>query len=201
MTVHDEVALVVLAAGRGERMGGVAKALLRTGERSFLETIDASCPVADKVLVVAAPFAELVSRHGVELGFRVVHNPAPERGMGSSVGVGFSALVGQSRAAVAVLWPVDCPFVSPSTVAALINEATDEAIVIPTVDGRGGHPCVVGRKHWQAMSGAGVLKEGARTVFRENAAFQHRVEVTDHGVLRDVDRVSDLTGDSNPLED
>src|SRR5689334_21438271 len=95
------IGAVILAAGAGTRMGGVAKALLRRGERTFLETIvafarDAAVDAGDVVVVVGPPFGDAVAAHARELGARVVVNDDPTRGMSSSINVGFAALISPS---------------------------------------------------------------------------------------------------------
>jgi molybdenum cofactor cytidylyltransferase len=141
---------VILAAGRGERLGGVAKALLPLGGTTYLGAIVATARAAGAeapVVVVAAPFGAEVAEAARALGAEVVENPAPERGMGSSVGVGFGALAHGTRA---LLWPVDHPRVTLDSVRALL--AVDADVVVPRVGGRGGHPVVVARAVWPALA-------------------------------------------------
>jgi CTP:molybdopterin cytidylyltransferase MocA len=87
---------VILAAGAGSRLGGVAKALLpaRNG-RTFLGQIVATLRevgVEHPIVVVGPPFAAAVGSAADELGAAVVVNPEPARGMASSVAIGFAAL-------------------------------------------------------------------------------------------------------------
>ncbi|MGD8396065.1 MAG: NTP transferase domain-containing protein [Candidatus Eiseniibacteriota bacterium] len=99
---------LVLAAGRGRRMGG-PKALLELGGQTALArclstyaaarellhatptTPDAGCAALAPPLVVCAPEleADLAGRHP---GLHLVPNPAPDRGQTSSVQVGLAAL-------------------------------------------------------------------------------------------------------------
>ena len=93
------VGAVVLAAGAGTRLGGVAKALLPLGADHFLGRVLATAAAAgvapaDAIVVVAPPFAEAVAAAAGARGATVVHNPAPARGMASSVALGFAALCG-----------------------------------------------------------------------------------------------------------
>jgi CTP:molybdopterin cytidylyltransferase MocA len=82
------IAAVILAAGAGQRLGGVAKALLPHPAGSYLAAIAATARevgLVDAVVVVGAPFGDEVAAHARQLGLRVRVNPAPERGMASSV--------------------------------------------------------------------------------------------------------------------
>lgn len=180
------IAAVVLAAGAGRRLGGVAKACLATGDTTFLGRIAATARaggVDELVVVVGPPFGAQVAALARALGARVVDNPAPERGMASSISLGFAALTAPIDAGF--LWPVDHPWVSAATVRALI--AVGEGV--PTYRERGGHPPLVGRAHFAALAGALDHADGARGVLRGRLA---RIAVDDPAVVRDVDLPADL---------
>ena len=184
---------VVLAAGRGSRLGGVAKALLDDGGRSFLASIAArftELGVERPIVVVGAPHGERVAAEAGRLGFVIVENPGPDRGMASSVAIGFEALAGQGESAL--LWPVDIPRVTVATLRTLLTRASCDGVVIPSHEGRGGHPVLVGRDLWPALVACAGEKEGARSVFRHNQDRLVRIAVSDPFVLHDVDDHSDL---------
>lgn len=179
---------VILAAGQGARLGGVAKALLPARGATFLGAIAGACREAgadEVVVVVGAPFGREVAAEAARLGARVVENPDPSRGMASSIRCGFAALGAGDRA---LLWPVDHPRVRAATVRALL--AVDGDVVVPRHGGRGGHPVVVARAVWPAL--AACPPEGARAVLRDPRWRRRDVEVDDPGVVRDVDLPADL---------
>ncbi|MEZ4367952.1 MAG: NTP transferase domain-containing protein [Kofleriaceae bacterium] len=191
-------AAVVLAAGAGTRLGGVAKALLRVGPDgpTALATIVATAaaagvPARHVVVVVAAPFAEEVAAAARALGCAVAINPAPARGMASSVAIGFAALAELTPApAWALLWPVDHPRVRAATVRALVAGLGPSArAVIPTVDGRGGHPVAVAPAAWPALATCAELDGGARAALATQPTARRAVD--DAGVVRDVDTPAD----------
>lgn len=185
---------VVLAAGRGERLGGVNKALLPIEGQSFLARIAAvarAAGVGRVVVVVGPPHGEATEAEAARLGLEVARNPTPERGMGSSVAVGFAALAG-SPATAALLWPVDHAAVAVETVAALRERAAVDRWITPVHGGRGGHPALVGRALWPALASAADLPGGARAVRDALDPPAVALEVADHGVLRDVDLPADL---------
>jgi molybdenum cofactor cytidylyltransferase len=183
--------LVVLAAGSGTRMGGVAKALLRCNDgRTFLETIVTTARAAEVVVVVAAPFAPEVATTANQLGCSPIVNDAPERGMASSVACGFSWLVERAACDAAWLWPVDHPSVSSSTLQTLLAALGTHAAVRPTHGGRRGHPPLIARALWPALAACADVEGGARTVLA--AADTIDVPVDDPGVLRDVDAPEDM---------
>jgi molybdenum cofactor cytidylyltransferase len=188
------VIAVVLAAGRGARLGGVAKALLAHGGESFLARVAgtlAAAGVRDALVVVGPPHGDAVRAEASRLGLPVVDNPAPERGMASSVAVGFAALAGRDDEA-ALLWPVDLARVSADTVARVAAAAAPERIAIPTWQGRGGHPTAFGRALWPELAACDHLADGARSVVRRDPARVVRIPVDDPGVVADVDLPGDL---------
>jgi molybdenum cofactor cytidylyltransferase len=140
-------ALLILAAGASERHGGRPKALLevdgRPAVRRVLEVgLDAGLSPA--VVVVGphrVPIAGVLKGEPAE----VVENPLWELGRTGSVQLGLAAL---PEATSVVLWPVDHPFVRSSTIDALSARATQDAVaawLIPSHQGRGGHPVLIKR--------------------------------------------------------
>lgn len=186
------VAAVIVAAGEGARLGGVAKALLPCHGKSYLETIAITARGAglvDAVVVVGEPFGREVAAHARQLGLRVRVNPAPERGMASSVALGFAAIA-NGPAAAAWLWPVDHPAVRAATLRALLDALGDAEVAQPRHAGRGGHPPLIARALWPALVVCGGEPDGARGVLR--TARRAEVEVDDPAVLHDVDTPADL---------
>jgi len=184
---------VILAAGAGMRLGGVAKALLAAGGgRTFLSQIlhNAREVGLDRaIVVVGPPFGEDVALHAVDLGAEIVVNPHPERGMATSVALGFSALE-QTACDAAWLWPVDNPDVRAATLRELERALGPHAAARPTVGQRGGHPPLITRGLWPQLAACGDAPAGARSVLMEADVVD--VEVTDEGCVRDVDTVTDL---------
>ena len=174
---------MILAAGSGTRLGGVAKALLRIGSETYLERIVSTARevgLHDAVVVVGPPFGAAVAEEATRLGVRTATNPDPSRGMGSSVAIGFGALV---EGDAAWLWPVDHPFVRAPTLRALI--AANVPVAQPRYDGRGGHPPLIARALWPALA---ACEGSARDVLAPHAIA---VPVDDPGVTRDVDTPAD----------
>jgi molybdenum cofactor cytidylyltransferase len=174
---------VVLAAGASTRMGS-PKALLTTAAgTTFLQAILATLREAgvESVRVVVAPGAGTDATH--------VINPEPARGMLSSVQCGLRALPEPCDAVL--LWPVDHPLVRVSTVAAMLDafRSGDPPVVVPTHDGRRGHPVLFARRLVPELLAADPAL-GARAVVHAHA---DRLELTveDRGVLADVDTRED----------
>jgi molybdenum cofactor cytidylyltransferase len=188
----NAVAAVILAAGAGRRLGGVSKALLRREDgQTFLEAILACCREASvpAVVVLGLPHASGV---GLGIDARVVWNAAPERGMASSLAVGLAAL-DPAVVSGALVWPVDHAWVRADTVATIGRAGARGRAVVPTYEGRGGHPTFFGADLWPELHAAADGDgDGARGVLRRDPTRVLRLAVDDPGVLRDVDLPADL---------
>lgn len=196
---------MILAAGAGTRLGGVAKALLVGKDgRTFLSRIldtAREAGIGGAVVVIGPPFAAEVGSEAERLGAAVVVNPAPERGMASSVACGFQALAdvvshaaGPAASFVDVnaawLWPVDHPDVKPSTLRSLVSALAHHDAAKPVYEGRGGHPPLVARSLFAPLAACADREGGARAVLA--AADTVTVSVDDPGCVRDVDTARDL---------
>ena len=178
---------VVLAAGASRRAGTVKALATIEGEplvvRAARVLREGGCD--EVVVVVAAPHGERVA---AALGPEVtrVENPAPERGMLSSLRC---ALSDEWEAAVVSL--VDHPRVLPGTVEDLIDawRDGDAQVVRPRFDARSGHPYLVARSLFEALR-AGDDDAGARPVFA--AASRLDVDVRDPGIHDDLDTATEL---------
>ena len=189
------VGALVLAAGRGERLGGRPKALLPIGGQTFLEAIWRSGReggVGEWRIVIGGPHTRETEREAARLGLPCVFNPVASEGMATSIGAGFAEAGRSFESGAALLWPVDHPAVLPATIAALAAAADEGGVVIPCHRGRRGHPPLVGRARWRDFEGAAALPEGARSVLRRLESVLE-LAVDDPGVVRDVDVPSDLS--------
>jgi molybdenum cofactor cytidylyltransferase len=189
------VPAIVLAAGRSSRMG-TSKALLpaHPGGFTFVRTLAAallSGGAAD-VLVVGRPDDALLIEEAAELDrVRFVPNPAAHLGQLSSVVAGVNAADRPGVTAVLVA-PVDAPFVTPGTIAALLAawHSSGAPIVRATHHGRHGHPVLFGRPLFDELRSADP-NVGAKAVVRKYADRMVNLEVDDPAVLHDIDRPDD----------
>ena len=189
-------AVVMLAAGAGRRLGGVAKALLPVGPGTLLDRALASAAEVDiapaqVVVVVGAPFGDAVAAVARARGAAVVVNPAPDRGMASSIAVGFAALAAAPATITgALLWPIDHGLVAPATLRTLLAAVTTHAAVAPRYLDRGGHPVWIARRAWPALAACGDIDGGARAVMR--GWDRGWLAVDDPAVVLDLDEPADL---------
>lgn len=180
-------ACVILAAGAGTRFGHPkAMAEVAAGVR-FLDRVIESASHAG-----AAPILAVVPT-GVTV-------PAPARAVELPLSGDEQieslrhalALLTNSTAVGALVWPVDRPFATVESALAVIDAArrTGAPIVVPALRGRRGHPTWFARDSWRDLM---VVRDGgARAVVR---AYENRVvevEVADDGILIDVNTPNDL---------
>jgi len=182
------IAGLILAAGESRRMGR-DKALLTYHGRSFLETLIDTLGAAgiEKVTVVLGHHAETIQRAVNLAAVRVVVNHDYQRGQTSSLQMGLAAASADSPEAV-ILCLVDHPTISTEVIAKLIKhfESTRPPVLIPTYKGERGHPVVISQTLFPELL---ALSPGqaANVVIRKYREVTQFVEVTDPGILLDVD--------------
>ena len=187
---------VVLAAGRGERMG-TPKALLPMGgvplalavARAFLAAGVRPC-----LLVVADPLRPALAAAAVRLGvgdeLEWVSGPEAGAPMIESVRRGLLRAVAL-QAPLVYLHPVDAGSPAPAVLDALRVAVCGKLAAKPTHSGRGGHPVLL-----TFAAATSVLSTHESTLRSAMAALGAqqiaRVEVPDAGVLNNWNRPEDL---------
>ena len=177
------ISAIVLAAGKSERMGR-PKALLPFRGRTFLGNIlDAisHTSIEDTFVVLGHHRAEIEQSLSLP---SVVFNPNYEQGMITSFQAGIRAL--SWDASGAFLFLVDHPVVEPATIEAMIMNLAPNRIVLPTFEGRRGHPVLFSSEVLEEIL-ALPSTEGANIVVRKNPARIVEVPVSTPGILVDID--------------
>jgi molybdenum cofactor cytidylyltransferase len=195
-------AAIVLAAGEGRRMGG-PKALLPLRGTTFLSHVCRTFVGAGVELTIAVlgAQAESVRRSaGLPGGVRLVFNDRWDDGMLSSVLRGLDLADAEGADGV-LLHPVDVPLVSRETVRR-VAEAVRQGhpIVIPSCDGRRGHPAGFSRALFGEIREAPPA-EGVRALLARDPARIVYVD-GDPGCIADVDTPDDyrrVVGDGEAL--
>ena len=187
------VVAIVTAAGSAERFGGKKLLTPIDGEPLLDHTIDALLDggVAEVIVVVGKDSrAELERDVNAMLDPRVraVENHDPSRGMFSSIQEGAA----QAQGDAILVMPGDMPFVSPETVRAVIAAYERKpAIVSPRYRGKRGHPVALPaslRDEIRAAAPGATLHD----IIHAHADMRVDVDIDDPGIVRDVDRPSDL---------
>jgi molybdenum cofactor cytidylyltransferase len=185
---------VVTAAGSAERFGGKKLLTPIDGQPLLDHTIRALLDggVAEVIVVVGRDArAELERDVNAMLDPRVrpVENPDPSRGMFSSIQEG----IAQAQGDTILVMPGDMPFVSPDTVRAVIaTHAGRPAIVSPRYRGKRGHPVALPESLHDEICTANP-RATLHDVIHAHTDLRVDFDVDDPGVVRDVDRLEDLT--------
>lgn len=191
MTGAAEIAAVILAAGKSERMGWF-KPKLPMGDGCTLERVVKTFRDggADALIVVTGHRAADLQPVLAPLPVAAAHNPDYPRGMFSSVQTGLRAL--PAAAGAFFIHPVDIPLVRPQTLQRLAAAfaASTPAVLYPTFEGRRGHPTLIRRDlvpnilAWHGEGGLQAFLEGY-------AADSLELCVADEAILLDMDTEED----------
>ncbi len=188
MAADENIAAVLLAAGRSRRMGAF-KPLLPFGGVSVVEACVAALRAGgagEVVVVVGHRGAEVRAAltHIEGLGF--AFNEVEGSEMGVSVARGVEAL--SEGAGTVLVALVDQPAVPPSEIERLVEarRRTGARIVVPEWEGRGGHPLLVDLSLREELLGV-VAERGLRALFDAHRAEVLRVPAGSPYVARDMD--------------
>ena len=177
------ISAIVLAAGKSERMGS-PKALLPISGRTFLENVlDAISRTSIEQIIVVVGHHQKEIEASMRLPL-VVFNPDYEKGMITSFQAGIRAL--SWDASGAFLFLVDHPLVEAATIEAMIMNLAPNRIILPTFQGRRGHPVLFSSDVLEEIL-ALPSTEGANIVVRKDPGRIVEVPVNAPGILVDID--------------
>jgi molybdenum cofactor cytidylyltransferase len=187
---------VILAAGRGSRMGQTKQlVLLQTSEGPkplVAAAYDAIRPICDDMVVVVGHEADVVA---AALRERAVHRVEsdPAKPMFESIRAGLRAALTLDENATIVLQPGDQPEVSTETLRTLIDWSLQrpERAIIPQIGARGGHPAVIPSQIARLLAQADC-PQGLGEYWLLHPELCVRVPVNDPAALWDIDVPSDL---------
>ena len=188
---------ILLAAGCGARFGG-AKLLTplpaaahgvgagtAIGVASCLHLLSA----LPEVVAVVRPGDSILASYLRAAGAQVVECPRADEGMGASLACGVATAADADGWIVAL---ADMPWIAPATVAVVGDALRDGADIVATSHiGVRAHPVGFARRHYVSLTALSG-DEGAKSILAAHRDRVQLIEVTDPGVLRDVDTPADL---------
>jgi molybdenum cofactor cytidylyltransferase len=192
------IGAVLLAAGEGSRMGGVAKALITLQGVPLIKRVLVALSGAgvDEVVIVTGHAREAVEAQVQTFPVTLAHNPAYRDGQQGSVRIGLAALSGAFDAVLVVL--ADQPLIGADDVTELISafkKRPSGHVVVPrvTVEGvpRRGNPIVL-----DASAQADILASdanlGCRHFIERNPELVHVHDTTNTRFVTDLDTLDDV---------
>ena len=178
----------MLAAGLSRRMGS-SKPLLPLADKPAIHhclhaLLAAS---AHPLVVVLGPDGEPVQEAIASFSLTIAWNRDPEGDMAGSVRAGLALLPADCTGVLIHL--VDHPLVTAATMLAICaaHQAAPQAIVIPTCNGRQGHPTLFPRAILAELTPAATLRD----MVKKDPARLLRVPVSDEGIFLDMDTPAD----------
>jgi len=175
---------------------GVPKALLTFEGETFLARLVRvfTAGGCDPVVVVLGPGEErdairLLEEAGKQ-GARVVINPERHSQQIDSLRIALRYV--PAEVSGILVTPVDAPGATVEVIRAMKLRAREGAsIVVPTYEGRRGHPVFFGRTVFPDLA-SGSLEEGARTLMTRYRADLAEVTVSESRILLDIDTPADF---------
>jgi molybdenum cofactor cytidylyltransferase len=191
------IAGLIPAAGHSRRMGRPKLALPLAG-RTVLEHVVAALGQAgvEPVLVVLGPHVADLAGPAREAGAVVLVLPEATPDMRATIEHGLAWLQEQYHPAPGDAWllvPADHPTLEPAVVRRLVEawrQRPDCSIVVPTWQGRRGHPALIGWSHVAGLGGH-PAGEGLNTYLRRHAEQTLEVPVEAPNVVEDLDTPED----------
>lgn len=185
-----KISAILLAAGRSERMG-TFKPLLPFGKTTVLQSCINYLEAAgvEEIVVVTGHRAEDLRNELVNSRVRVALNDDPTSEMGTSIVRG-AELLSESDGCLLVALG-DQPAVPPDVVTALINRwLTGARLVIPTWNGRGGHPVLIDSSYHPELLRLDQ-ERGLKSLFDNHLTEVVRLPVDSPYVAQDMDTWDD----------
>lgn len=190
--IKRRVGAVVLAAGGSRRMGQ-PKLLLPWNSSSIIRSVCeriVSCGLHE-IVVVAGEQMEAIQQQLTDLPVRVIYNPDHAEGeMLSSLRLGLQSIWHSSSACMVVLG--DQPEVERDVFSLIMNAYSKGLgrIIIPTYQGRRGHPVLIDNTFWQSLFDLPSDK-APRDMLSAHEQHIYQMVVDTETVLSDIDTPED----------
>jgi len=180
---------IVLAAGTASRMGG-GKLLLDLDGATIIEKVIGIIKAAglEKITIITGHNADGLVKAIDDQRVRFIHNPDYRQGMSTSLKTAVRQVVQERAADAVVFFNGDMPFIQADTVKKILEkyEETGAAIIVPSCDGRRGHPVLFSREIFaELLTVDGDV--GARQILARHQERVLTVCVTDPGIHIDID--------------
>jgi len=188
------IGAVLLAAGEGRRMGGVAKPLIRLQGVPLIsrQLVALSGAGVDEVVVVTGHARDAVEEQVRSFPVTLAHNAEHAQGQPGSVRIGLTALNGSFDAIF--IMPSDQPLISADDLTELIGAFKKRPaghVLVPVVDGQRGNPILLDEvAHAQILSSGKNL--ACRHLIDRQPELVHAHQTANTRFITDLDTVQDV---------
>lgn len=183
---------IILAAGRGRRMGEPKQLLPLGGKPLVYHAAAAACQASfDKIIVITGAYEAAVTQVLQGLPVHIIYNENWAQGQSTSVIKAVHSLGNETQAAMFLL--ADQPLVEAGLVNKLIEayQETKASIIMPRCHGQYGNPVLFDMSVWRSALLQLSGDEGARQIIRQHQDTVFYVEISNGQVFLDVDTPSD----------
>ncbi len=192
------IGALIPAGGQSTRMGR-PKLALQLGGRSVLERVVGALREAgvEQILVVVGPHVPELMPLAEAAGAHVLLLPSATPDMRTTVEKGLHWIEEHWRPQADDAWllvPADHPTLESQVVRQLLQahvQHPEYSILIPTYQGKRGHPTLVGWRHVEGIRNLAV-DQGLNTYLRGHAQETLEVAVDDPEILSDLDTPADF---------
>lgn len=188
---------MILAAGAGTRLGGIAKGRLFRDGRSLLGLAVERClsaGIAAPLAVLGADLEAMLNLPDLPQEARLLAHATWAAGRTSSLQAGLRALGSLTPRTPILLFPVEYACIGPTVIPALLSAYASAADLVegrwvPVCDQRRGHPILFTASLIPAFMEL-APEDSLRPVFQQVPLFE--VPMKDPGVLQDVNTPEDV---------
>ena len=187
--MNKPIGAIVLAAGFSSRFGSSKLlAQLSNGKTVFQQTLERIGGALSDRLVVTRP--ELAAQlRALAPDTPILSFEHADHGMGATLA--FAAKQIQNWDACLVCL-ADMPFIETATYSLIAEQVSSNTIVAPSFDSKPGNPVAFGSDFFTALATL-TGDSGGRKLTSRNPQAVRELQVTDPGVLQDIDTVAELT--------
>jgi len=187
----QRIEILVLAAGKSERFGRNKMLEPIDGKEMLRGVVGEALQSGAEVTVVVGHERERVEQILKGLDVKVIYNENYRSGMSSSIKAGIK----ESNADAILILPGDVAFIQSEQIRAVISEyiRTGAPIIVPTYQGRGGHPILFSSSLRDELLGITEEGRGLKEVTARHRDEIDRLELHTARILVDIDYQKDVT--------
>ena len=182
------IVAIILSAGASTRMGS-PKALLKIGEKTFLQNIVDELPAADVsdiIIILGADYENIQSTLSWFDGNVVINNDWQQGQLSSLIaGINF---IEKNNVDGIIVCPVDHPIISAKLISEMVSAfyTSKKKIILPTHNKQRGHPIIFSKELFEEIKNAPV-EIGAKSVVKKFPEEVYEIETNESGILINID--------------